>query len=57
MEGFITKRGGFVKSWKRRWLTLKDGTLRYYRHCSSVSPPPAQKNTTRQTLTARTTQT
>ena len=31
MEGFLTKMGGFIKSWKRRWFTLKYGVLRYYK--------------------------
>jgi len=28
-EGYITKQGGKVKSWKRRHLVLQDGKLRY----------------------------
>jgi hypothetical protein len=28
--GWITKRGGKVHSWKRRWLVLKDSMLYYF---------------------------
>jgi hypothetical protein len=27
----LTVRGGFVKNWKLRWFTLKDGKLSYYK--------------------------
>lgn len=31
LEGWLTKRGGMVKSWKKRWFQLSlDGVLRYY---------------------------
>ncbi|KAL0214913.1 hypothetical protein P9112_007097 [Eukaryota sp. TZLM1-RC] len=29
-EGYLTKRGGFFKTWKRRWFVLKHCTLNYY---------------------------
>lgn len=37
-EGYVTKQGGSVKSWKRRFMILKDGALSYYRgkHQESV---------------------
>jgi RAC serine/threonine-protein kinase len=28
-QGFLTKEGGSVKSWKKRWCVLKQGTLHY----------------------------
>jgi len=30
-EGFLTKEGGGFKSWKKRWFTLKDSDLSYYK--------------------------
>ncbi|KAL6078433.1 Rho GTPase activating protein 24 [Balamuthia mandrillaris] len=30
-EGWLTKRGGRVKSWRRRWFVLRDSMLHYYR--------------------------
>lgn len=29
-EGYLIKRGGNVKSWKRRWFVVKDNKLAYY---------------------------
>jgi copper chaperone CopZ len=29
--GYMTKQGGLVKSWKRRWFILKDNELYYFR--------------------------
>eukprot|EP00339_Tiarina_fusa_P019880 CAMPEP_0117030998 /NCGR_PEP_ID=MMETSP0472-20121206/22329_1 /TAXON_ID=693140 ORGANISM="Tiarina fusus, Strain LIS" /NCGR_SAMPLE_ID=MMETSP0472 /ASSEMBLY_ACC=CAM_ASM_000603 /LENGTH=179 /DNA_ID=CAMNT_0004739229 /DNA_START=10 /DNA_END=549 /DNA_ORIENTATION=- len=30
LEGFLLKRGGFIKNWKNRWFEVKDGIVRYY---------------------------
>lgn len=30
-NGWMTKQGGFIKSWRRRWFILKDGLLSYYK--------------------------
>lgn len=30
LEGFLYKRGGFVKNWKNRWFEVKEGIVRYY---------------------------
>jgi len=30
-EGWLTKQGKVVKSWKKRWFVLKDNTLSYYK--------------------------
>jgi copper chaperone CopZ len=30
-EGYLTKLGGFVKNWRRRWFVLKDNILCYYK--------------------------
>ncbi|KAL0216152.1 hypothetical protein P9112_008336 [Eukaryota sp. TZLM1-RC] len=29
-QGYLTKQGGFFKTWKRRWFVLKECTLSYY---------------------------
>jgi len=31
-EGFLTKQGGIVKSWRRRWFVLQEGYLYYYKN-------------------------
>eukprot|EP01088_Endostelium_zonatum_P011330 TRINITY_DN25464_c0_g1_i1.p1 TRINITY_DN25464_c0_g1~~TRINITY_DN25464_c0_g1_i1.p1 ORF type:complete len:473 (-),score=75.91 TRINITY_DN25464_c0_g1_i1:108-1526(-) len=31
LEGWLTKRGGQIKTWKKRWCVLKDGSLHYYK--------------------------
>lgn len=36
-EGFLTKLGGRIKNWKRRWFVLEDGKLYYYK--GPVSTP------------------
>ncbi|CAN7938127.1 unnamed protein product [Ixodes hexagonus] len=30
-SGYLTKLGGKLKTWKRRWFVLKNGALRYYK--------------------------
>ena len=30
-SGYLTKQGHLIKSWKRRWFTLKQDTLTYYK--------------------------
>jgi fatty acid CoA ligase FadD9 len=30
-EGWVTKQGGSVKSWKKRWMTIDGGQLRQYK--------------------------
>ncbi len=54
-EGYLTKQGGKVKTWKRRWFSLdSDYVLRYYTNVVhdhqpttpiggifSCSPPPS----------------
>ncbi|KAJ3449846.1 sesquipedalian [Anaeramoeba flamelloides] len=30
-DGWITKRGHFVKNWKKRWVVLRDSQLSYYK--------------------------
>ncbi|KAK8758241.1 hypothetical protein V5799_004127, partial [Amblyomma americanum] len=30
-SGYLTKLGGKLKTWKRRWFVLANGTLRYYK--------------------------
>jgi hypothetical protein len=36
MEGFLVKEGGSIKTWKKRWCTLRDGVLSY--HAKKVRP-------------------
>lgn len=33
--GFLTKEGGSIKTWKKRWCVLKNGTLSYAKNQSS----------------------
>jgi len=33
--GFLTKEGGSIKTWKKRWCVLKNGTLTYSKNQSS----------------------
>ena len=35
--GWLTKEGGFVKSWKRRWFALDRGYLRYFSGPNSMA--------------------
>jgi dual adaptor for phosphotyrosine/3-phosphotyrosine/3-phosphoinositide len=37
-EGFLTKRGGMIKSWKLRWFVLKKFELGYYAQRGDVTP-------------------
>jgi len=30
-DGFLTKQGGSIKTWKKRWFVLKDGTIYYFK--------------------------
>ncbi len=36
-EGWLTKQGNSVKSWKKRWFVLKEDCLYYYRYPFSSS--------------------
>lgn len=31
MQGWLSKEGGSIKTWKRRYFVLKDGVLAYYK--------------------------
>lgn len=37
-EGFLTKQGGLVKTWKTRWFTLHRNELKYFK--DQMSPEP-----------------
>ncbi|XP_020901839.1 pleckstrin homology domain-containing family H member 1 isoform X2 [Exaiptasia diaphana] len=39
-EGFLTKLGGRIKNWKRRWFVLEDGKLYYYKSPTDVGRKP-----------------
>ena len=30
-DGFLTKQGGAIKTWKKRWFVLKGDTLYYFK--------------------------
>lgn len=36
--GYVTKCGGSVRSWKKRWMVLKDGTIFYYTNEKAKAP-------------------
>jgi hypothetical protein len=36
-SGYLTKLGGRLKTWRRRWFVLKDGVLTYYKSQSDVN--------------------
>eukprot|EP00742_Colponemidia_sp_Colp-10_P000606 GILJ01000662.1.p1 GENE.GILJ01000662.1~~GILJ01000662.1.p1 ORF type:complete len:128 (-),score=12.14 GILJ01000662.1:137-520(-) len=37
-EGYLTKQGGFVKNWKRRYFVLRDNVITYFKTPTSTSP-------------------
>jgi len=37
-EGYLVKRGSFVKNWKRRWFVLKENILFYYKTPQDIQP-------------------
>ncbi|XP_043917141.1 dual adapter for phosphotyrosine and 3-phosphotyrosine and 3-phosphoinositide [Protopterus annectens] len=37
-EGYLTKQGGRVKTWKTRWFTLHRNELKYYKDKSATEP-------------------
>ncbi|XP_022090512.1 pleckstrin homology domain-containing family H member 1-like isoform X2 [Acanthaster planci] len=39
-SGWLTKFGGRMKSWKRRWFVLRDGELCYYKSMNESSRKP-----------------
>jgi len=38
-QGYLFKRGGIFKGWKKRWFVLKDGKLYYYSSQKTDVPP------------------
>ncbi|GFQ79201.1 uncharacterized protein CG43867, partial [Trichonephila clavata] len=38
--GYLTKLGGKLKTWRRRWFVLKNGTLSYYKTQNDVGRKP-----------------
>ena len=38
-SGYLTKQGHFVKSWKKRWFTLRQNTLSYYKNNNMGQSP------------------
>eukprot|EP00163_Fabomonas_tropica_P002582 TRINITY_DN1199_c0_g1_i1.p1 TRINITY_DN1199_c0_g1~~TRINITY_DN1199_c0_g1_i1.p1 ORF type:complete len:342 (-),score=76.99 TRINITY_DN1199_c0_g1_i1:118-1143(-) len=44
-QGFLTKRGGLRKNWKKRWFVMKDATLSYYEKPESVVTKAKAKGT------------
>jgi len=36
-SGYLTKLSGKLKTWRKRWFVLKNGTLSYWK--SQVAPP------------------
>ena len=51
-QGWLLKRGGFVKSWKRRWFVLEYPILKYYVNPAD-STPKGQINCEETTLTEK----
>lgn len=37
-DGWLTKQGGSIKTWKRRWCVLKDGSIFYFKNQKEQSP-------------------
>jgi len=47
-EGFLTKKGKIIKSWKKRWFVIHRGEMSYYKKQLQQSPQ-ANKKTTHKT--------
>eukprot|EP00056_Hartaetosiga_gracilis_P008750 m.125893 g.125893 ORF g.125893 m.125893 type:complete len:453 (-) comp12986_c0_seq3:1771-3129(-) len=41
MEGWLTKQGGRVRSWKKRWFSIKGAQLVYFKYPSDSEPQGA----------------
>ena len=37
MEGYLTKRGSFFKTWRTRWFDLSGNKLIYYKNQSKIA--------------------
>jgi hypothetical protein len=37
-DGYLTKQGGSIKTWKKRWCVLKDGSIFYFKTPKDQSP-------------------
>jgi len=37
-DGYLTKQGGNIKTWKKRWCVLKDGSIFYFKTPKDQSP-------------------
>jgi hypothetical protein len=37
-DGYLTKQGGHIKTWKKRWCVLKDGTIFYFTSPKDTTP-------------------
>jgi hypothetical protein len=46
-DGYLTKRGGNIKTWKKRWCVLKDGSIFYFKGpkvgSNTQAPRPAAR--------------
>ena len=45
-SGYLSKLGGRLKTWRRRWFVLKDGVLSYYRSQSDANKGKARARIT-----------
>jgi len=45
--GFLTKEGGSIKTWKKRWCVLKNGALHYSKN-KVPRFDPRQRNSERE---------